>query len=139
MIRIGADMRVLARDRIVGEPVGDARELGLAIAIVAAEPRVDMVVAVGLVEPGRQHVVHAQPPRDRIDIEVERGGREQQAIARRPVRRHLVEDRRVPPARYPPARTPSRVREPLTPTRTRGHTPPPLDPTTLAPVSPTPT
>src|SRR3546814_10582258 len=71
MVRIGADRRILAGDRIVGEPAGDPRELRLAIAIVAAQPRVDMVAAIRLVEPRREHVVHAQPPRDRVDIEVE--------------------------------------------------------------------
>src|SRR3546814_5987324 len=71
MVRIGADMRILAGDRIVGEPAGDPRELRLAIAIVAAQPRVDMVAAIRLVEPRREHVVHAQPPRDRVDIEGE--------------------------------------------------------------------
>src|SRR3546814_7980573 len=78
MVRIGADMRILAGDRIVGEPAGDPRELRLAIAIVAAQPRVDMVAAIRLVEPRREHVVHAQPPRDRVDIEVEGGGRSEE-------------------------------------------------------------
>src|SRR3546814_7811173 len=40
-----------------------------------------MVGAVGLVEPGREHIVDPQSPRDRVDMEVERGGREQQPVS----------------------------------------------------------
>ena len=97
MIRIGADKGLIARDVIVGEPIRNARELRLAIAIVTRQPRVDMIGAVGLVEPRREHVVDPQPPRDRIDIEMERRRREQQPVSRLAVGGDLVERRRVQP------------------------------------------
>src|SRR3546814_14702963 len=76
--RIGADVRCVARDLVRREPVRDAGEFRVAIAIVARKARVDMVGAVGLVEPGREHIVDPQSPRDRVDLEVERGGRSEE-------------------------------------------------------------
>ena len=98
MIRIGADMCLIARDVIVGEPIRNAHKFRVAIAIVARKPRVDMIGAIGLVEPGRQHVVDPQPPRDRVDVKVERRRREQQPVSRLAVGGDLVERRRVQPA-----------------------------------------
>lgn len=91
MVRIGPDMGVLARNSIIGEPARDARELRLAVAIVTAQPRVNVVPTVGFVELRCKDIVHAQPPRDRVHIEVEGGGREEEPIACLAIGRNLLQ------------------------------------------------
>ena len=88
-------MCLIARDFIGSEPVRNARELCLTIAIVTSETRVDMIGTIRLVESRCKNVVYSQPPRDCIDIMMKGCRGEKQAVSCGAVGRDLLERRSV--------------------------------------------